>query len=212
MSDCLLHRIAAGDESAVSELMKRYGGLVYALARRFSSEKADLDDAVQEVFAAIWKAANKYDPALGTEDTFVSMVTRRRLIDRRRRAVRRALPTLDVDFGAVVADRGAGGLSGGSGSSMEPAAGGGSASGSEGAAEQVAEGNELAVRAMELLGTLRKEQREVIELSVRGFSHEQIAKQTGMPLGTVKTHVRRGLIALREAMSENLTNRAQDQT
>ena len=95
---------------------------------------------------------------------------------------------------------------------VEPAAGGGSASGSGGAAEQVAEGNELAVRAMELLGTLRKEQREMIELSVRGFSHEQIAKQTGMPLGTVKTHVRRGLIALREAMSENLTNRAQDQT
>jgi RNA polymerase sigma-70 factor (ECF subfamily) len=206
----LLHRIAAGDESAVAELMKRYGGLVYALARRFSSERADLEDAVQEVFAAIWKAANKYDPALGTEDTFVSMVTRRRLIDRRRRAVRRALPTLDVDFGAVVADRGAGGLSGGSGTSMEPSAGNGGIGG--GGAEQVAEGNELAMRAMELLGTLRKEQREMIELSVRGFSHEQIAEQTGMPLGTVKTHVRRGLIALREAMSENLANRAQDQT
>jgi RNA polymerase sigma factor (sigma-70 family) len=210
VSDCLLHRIAAGDESAVAELMKRYGGLVYALARRFSSERADLEDAVQEVFAAIWKAANKYDPALGTEDTFVSMVTRRRLIDRRRRAVRRALPTLDVDFGAVVADRGAGGLSGGSGTSMEPSAGNGGIGG--GGAEQVAEGNELAMRAMELLGTLRKEQREMIELSVRGFSHEQIAEQTGMPLGTVKTHVRRGLIALREAMSENLANRAQDQT
>jgi RNA polymerase sigma-70 factor (ECF subfamily) len=189
----LLHRVAAGEQAAIDELLSRFGGLVYALARRLSLDQSEVEDAVQEIFVAIWQSAGRYDPALGTEETFVAMVTRRRLIDRRRRAVRRAMPTIDADLGAIVSERDSG--RGGSAS-----AGAGCCEGG-GAAEQQAEFSELSAKAEELLRGLRPEQQTAIRLSIfQGLSHEQIARLTGSPLGTVKTHVRRGLIALREAM------------
>lgn len=190
LAEPLLHRVAAGDKSAIDELLSRYGGLVYALARRFCYEPSEIEDAVQEVFMAVWQSAGRYDAALGSEETFVAMVTRRRLIDRRRRSARRAMPTVDADLGALVADAGGGGpgrLGVTDAHAPDPATSG--------------EESEDLQRALRLLRTLRPEQQQAITLSVfHGLSHEQIAALTGMPLGTVKTHVRRGFIALREAM------------
>ena len=61
---------------------------------------------------------------------------------------------------------------------------------------------------MEQLHKLRPEQQMVIRMSIlRGLSHEQIAQATGMPLGTVKTHVRRGIMALRESAAATSTIR-----
>ena len=95
MRDSILHRVADGEPAAIRELTDRYGGLVFALARRFSFDQSEVDDAVQEIFVALWKSAARFDPAIGSEDTFVAMVARRRLIDRRRRISRRiqAAPT-----------------------------------------------------------------------------------------------------------------------
>jgi RNA polymerase sigma factor (sigma-70 family) len=190
LGEPLLHRVAAGDRSAIDELLARYGGLVYALARRLCPEHAEIEDAVQEVFMALWQSAGRFDAALGSEETFVAMVTRRRLIDRRRRWSRRAMPTVDADLGALLADAGGGGpgrLGVTDAHAPDPAAHG--------------ERSEDLQRALRLLRTLRPEQQQAITLSVvHGLSHEQIAALTGMPLGTVKTHVRRGFIALREAM------------
>lgn len=174
MRDSLLHQVAKGDEQAVSQLLDRYGGLVYSLARRFCYQASDLEDAVQDVFVALWQAAGRYDPTLGTEETFVSMVTRRRLIDRRRRAQRQARHLAQADVLAVEA------------LPLPPAA----------------ERSELAQKAAECLLALRPEQQNCLRLSVGGLSHEEIASVTGIPLGTVKTHVRRGLIALRDAMEK----------
>lgn len=176
VTECLLHRVAEGQQAAVKELLDRYGGLVYSLARRFCFEPGDIDDAVQDIFTAIWQSSSRFDPSLGSEETFVAMVARRRLIDRRRRAQRRHMPSVDGEvLGQTVQAR------------------------PEGVAEDL---GEEAQRAGELLKRLRPEQQTVIRLSIcQGLSHEQIAELTGMPLGTVKTHVRRGLIALREAMS-----------
>lgn len=175
MNASLLHRVADGEQAAVKELLDHYGGLVYSLARRFCYEPGEVDDAVQDIFTAIWRSAARFDPALGSEETFVAMVARRRLIDRRRRAQRRPVTKVDGEVMAqVVAD---------SHTADEPV-------------------SEEAHRAVEFLRTLRPEQQLVIRLSIcQGLSHEQISQITGMPLGTVKTHVRRGLIALREAIS-----------
>lgn len=162
----------------MQELLDRYGGLVFSLARRFCMSQGDVDDAVQDIFTAIWQSSARFDPAIGSEETFIAMVARRRLIDRRRRAQRRYQPNVDADLGQIVAD---------------------TKSGEVGAKESQ---NEEAARAAELLRTLRPEQQTAIRLSIcQGLSHEEISRITGMPLGTVKTHVRRGLIALREAMN-----------
>lgn len=170
----LLHRVASGEEAATRELIARYGGLVYSLARRFCYEPGDVEDAVQEIFLAIWKSAARFNEAIGSEETFVSMVARRRLIDRRRRVQRRIQPNADADV-------------------VQPAAK---------PENPQAEQNEQASRALAAMATLRPEQQLVLRLTIiQNLSHDQVAKMTGMPLGTVKTHARRGLLALREAIS-----------
>jgi RNA polymerase sigma factor (sigma-70 family) len=165
----LLSRVGAGEAAAVRECVARYGPLVWSLARRF--EPTDAEDAVQEIFVELWKVAVRFDPAIASEDAFVAMIARRRLIDRRRARARRPQVTALAEPPELPAPR------------QDPDA----------AAE--------AAKAAQALARLRPEQREVIVLATcHGLSHSEIAAQTGMPLGTVKAHVRRGLLSIRAAL------------
>lgn len=172
-SDSVLSRVARGEEAAVEECLRRYGGIVWSMALRLLGNRAEAEDAVQDVFIDLWKSASRYEPSIASEATFVAMVARRRLIDRRRRLTRQPvteeiLPDAPPPEAIV----------------MEPTLPG------------------LSRRAKEALAQLRPEQRSVIEMSVfLGYSQDEIATRTGMPLGTVKTHARRGLIKLRELLS-----------
>jgi len=153
--------------------LDRYANLVWSLARRFMASRTDAEDAVQEIFIDLWSSAGRYDSAQASETTFVAMVARRRLIDRLRKTRRE--PAME-ELGAA-ADRG------------EP-----------GAPAQI-EFKAEAARASRLIRTLKPEQRQVIELAVyHGHTHQSIADALGIPLGTVKTHLRRGLIRIRDAM------------
>ena len=174
----LLRRIAAGDKGAVRGCLERYGGLVWSLARRLSTTEADAEDAVQEIFLDVWKSAARFDPEVASEVTFVAMIARRRLIDRRRKEGRRPASELLNEqappVGAVAED-------------PEDAPGAPSLR-----SEDVA----LARRA---LAQLSEDQQRVLQLSIfHGQSHDKISRTTGMPMGTVKTHARRGLIRIRE--------------
>src|SRR5437016_3201627 len=80
----LLPRVAAGDAPAVEQCLDRYGGLIWSIALRFSASRADAEDAVQEVFIDLWKSAARFDRVRAAEATFVAMIARRRLIDRKR--------------------------------------------------------------------------------------------------------------------------------
>jgi len=173
----LLVRASTGDQAAVRECLARFGPVVWGLARRMSPTRSDAEDAVQEIFLDLWANGTRYDPALGSEETFVAVVARRRLIDRRRRVLRRPV-TQPID----AAPDGRGHLA---------------EVGHDGGIETSAEAA-LAARAM---GDLRPEQREVLRLSVaEGLTHEEIAGRTGMPLGTVKAHARRGLMRIRKLL------------
>src|SRR5262245_60755498 len=88
MSDSILTRVAAGKTGAVDECLVRYGGLVWSLARRQSPSYADAEDAVQEIFIDLWNSAARFDERVASEVTFVAMIARRRLIDRRRKLSR----------------------------------------------------------------------------------------------------------------------------
>ena len=174
MAQSILKRIAAGQKSAVEECLDRYGGLVWSLARRLLRDGEETEDAVQEIFIDIWKNAARFDEARSSETTFVAMIARRRLIDRVRRAHRQ--PNLD-SLDDILA---------------EPSANNG------GSDAQVCVEAKEAARAMK---NLRPEQRQVLHLSiVQGFSHQEIADALRMPLGTVKTHARRGLMQVREIL------------
>ncbi|MBS2016765.1 MAG: sigma-70 family RNA polymerase sigma factor [Deltaproteobacteria bacterium] len=173
----LLPRVATGDRAAIRECISRYGGLIWSLARRASKGQDDAEDAVQEIFLDLWKSAGRYDPAIGAETTFIAMIARRRLVDRRRRRAR----TPETE---PLSER-AKGTSGAPSGSVPPELGAEAA---------------LAARALD---QLRPEQRQVLLLTTcMGLSHEEVATTTGMPLGTVKAHARRGLIRVREVLGE----------
>lgn len=172
--ESILPRVAAGEPRAVQECLDRYGGLVRSLSRRFSVDRQEAEDAVQEVFFEIWNMAGRYDQALASELTFVAMIARRRLIDRGRRR-RRVIRPETLDKGQVLP--------------------------SDDRSQELVDVGDEAELARAALSRLRPDEQLVLHLAIyEGLSHDQISKATAMPLGTVKTHVRRGLIRVREML------------
>ena len=173
----LLPRIAKGDSAAVELCLEQYGGLVWSLARRMSPTREEAEDAVQDIFIEIWKNADRFDAGIASEVTFVAVIARRRLIDRRRKAGRR--PNEDALVEEAARDE------------MLVQV-----------ASQAAMGEEAAL-AREVIGELSEDQQRVLQLSIfHGQSHEKIARSTGLPLGTVKTHARRGLLRVRDLLRQ----------
>jgi RNA polymerase sigma factor (sigma-70 family) len=174
MTPSVLQRIASGEAAAVRECIDEYGALVWSLARRLSRTPADAEDATQEIFLDIWRSAGRFDPLQGSDKVFIAMIARRRLIDRLRKST--AEPPMDP---VEVLDTMAW---------SEP-----------GNASEISVEAEQAARALQ---ALRPEQRQVLELGLlHGLSQSEIAAHLGMPLGTVKSFMRRGLIRVREFMN-----------
>ena len=175
MTDSLLQRIAGGDREAVAACIDTYSGLVWSLARRFLRNDADAEEAVQEIFLELWEKSARFDPSVAAEVTFVSMIARRRLIDRRRKLDSEPVAQALDEIEHSLCDD----------------------------AQGVLEANAELARVVDVIRTLKPEQQEVINMaSWLGMSHAAIARQTGIPLGTVKSHVARGLLRIREALGE----------
>jgi len=78
----LFERLAAGDQKAVAECLYRYGGLVWSMARHLSPNESDAEDAAQEIFTEVWQNAHRFNLAHASEAIFITVLARRRLIDR----------------------------------------------------------------------------------------------------------------------------------
>jgi RNA polymerase sigma-70 factor (ECF subfamily) len=165
--------VAQGDDSAVQQCLDEFGGLVWSLARRMLPRGEDPADAVQEIFIELWRKADRYDPAIASEKTFVAMLTRRRLIDKIRKVGRTPRSAALDEAAHVPADDG----------------------------PDLVELSDEASRIRALVEQLSPDQQRVLSLSINeGWAHSQIAESLDMPLGTVKTHVRRGLMRVRELL------------
>lgn len=143
----------------------------------------EAEDAVQEIFVDIWKNAERFDPGLSSETTYIAMIARRRLIDKIRYATRRISPdSLDDVL-------------------LEPFT----------RSDKEMQLSLEAQQAAEAMRKLRPEQQQVLRLSIiQGMSHQEISDATGMPLGTVKTHARRGILQVREFLGLGMQNITQE--
>lgn len=173
----LMQRVATNQPSSMEDLYDRFGSLVFRMALQSLPTRHEAEDAVQEIFIEVWKNAGRFDASIASEVTFIAVIARRRLIDRRRKAGRR--PDESSLIEETVRD-----------------------SGGNPANDGIELGEEVEV-AREVLSELSEEQQRVLQLSIfYGQSHEKIARSTGLPLGTVKTHARRGLIRVRDLLAQ----------
>ncbi len=171
-----------GDNSELGILYDRYGLLVYRLVYRMLNNAQEAEDLTQDIFLNL-QVKSKFDPQRGSFYTYLMTITRSRAIDRLRS--RRSKGKFWQNIGklkdTIAQQR--------TDTPME-----------------VASTKEISHQVRNALKTLSDKQRQVLELSYyEGLSQSEIAKRLDLPLGTVKTHSRRGLIQLRKSL-HNLVN------
>ena len=169
-----LEMIARGVDGGVEACVEAYGSLVASLAHRLLRHESEVDDAVQEIFIELWKTAQRFDPERASDRGFVAMIARRRLIDRIRKQDRRP-KTVEIPEGMEFGT-------------------------DEHRLTEVRAANGPVLRALERLA---EDRRQYVVLSViHGFSHSQIAERLDVPIGTVKSGIRRGLHSMRSYLSD----------
>src|SRR5262249_21929254 len=171
----LLDRIVARDETAVGELYDRHNRLLFGLILRILRDRGEAEEILQEVFLQVWTRAETYNVALGSPGGWLVRIARNRAIDRlRANAVRlRAVDAAPPPEGATATP--------------------------ETAAAQ-SEQQRAVARALD---ALPEEQRVLIEHAYYfGLTQSELANRFKLPLGTVKTQIRTGMMALREQLGE----------
>ncbi|PSB28017.1 sigma-70 family RNA polymerase sigma factor [Stenomitos frigidus] len=174
----LLIRVAQHDQAALSALYDRYARVLYAVAFKSLRSAEESEEVVLDVFAQVWRTAARYDVAKGRVDSWLFMMTRSRVLDRLRSFQRVTKVTLASENLAEIQASTPG---------VDPV-------------ENVLI-LERRDRVLAALSQLPEEQRQVIELAYyKGLTQVEIAAQTNLSLGTVKTRVRLGLSKLRVAL------------
>lgn len=173
--------IAAGDVESFEQIHSRYSDLLYTVIRRVLGDSADSEEVLQEVMNSLWQKADLYHRDRGRPITWLTSMARNRAIDRLRTRQRQSkLKGAYSDFIAVIP------------SGTPPLAG-------PEAATRRDTCRSIRLAVMELTPI----QREAIEkVYFEGLSQQEIAKQIGEPIGTVKARIRRGLAKLRETIQE----------
>jgi RNA polymerase sigma factor (sigma-70 family) len=172
---------AAGHEQALKLAYDAHGGVVFGLCRRVLSNH-QAEEVTQDVFVSAWRKRDQFDPARGSLAAWLVGITKRRIIDHlrseRRHSDRRA--DLATDVGQSGATSGTELVAANHPSNHD--------------VEQVAD-KMLVAHA---LNSLTERPRQVIELAyLHDLTHQEIAERTGIPLGTVKSDIRRGLESIR---------------
>ena len=174
----LLIRVAQHDQAALSELYDRYARVLYAVAFRSLKSAEECEEVVLDVFAQVWRTAVRYDESKGRVDSWLFMITRSRVLDRLRGVQRVTKVALASENFAEIQTTHPG---------VDPI-------------ENVLI-SERRDRVLAALSQLPEEQRQVIELAYyKGLTQAEIAAQTNLSLGTVKTRIRLGLSKLRVAL------------
>jgi RNA polymerase sigma-70 factor (ECF subfamily) len=169
----LLHRCADGDRVAFRQLYDRWGSRLYGIALRITHQAALAADATQDAFVQIWQQAHRFDPGRGGPEAWLIGIVRYRALDMVRRHSRE-VPGYEPEEREDVAPDALARL----------------VSTAEGAALH------------RCLGELEEDRRRLVVLAfVDGLSHSELAERMRVPLGTVKSWIRRSLITLRGCLA-----------
>jgi RNA polymerase sigma-70 factor (ECF subfamily) len=173
--DVLLRQVARGDEPAFEALYERVAGTVLGIARRVLRDPAQSEEVAQEVLVEVWRTATRFDSDRGTAATWIHTLAHRRAVDR----VRAAQAARDREQRVAARDH-------------EPAY------------DEVAQQVETRLEQEQVrrcLGGLTELQRESVTLAYYGgYTYREVAELLDVPLGTVKTRLRDGLIRLRDCL------------
>jgi RNA polymerase sigma-70 factor (ECF subfamily) len=176
----LINRVVARDPTAIAELYDRHSRLLFGLILRVLKERGEAEDVLQEVFLSVWTRAESYNASLGSPAGWLVSIARNRAIDRLRANTVR-LRSVEM--------------------SSPPPIG---VDNPESQAE-LGERQRVVAHALE---TLPAEQRALIEDAYfLGLTHSELAARFRLPLGTIKTRVRTGMLALRQQLQEDFVGR-----
>jgi len=176
----LVAAMAEGNQSAMAELYDRHAPMLLGLARRVLKSAEDAEEVLQEALVHAWNQAKRYDPSRSSVSTWLVMITRSRAIDRLR-SRRVSDRTIAAAHRENTRDH----------------------ESAKGAARVLHGERHKRVRAE--LARIPDEQREVLELAFfRGMTQREIAEETGLPLGTVKTRTLLAMKKLREALRDEI--------
>lgn len=166
-----LQRVASGDEAALRELYNLFAPQLMGLAYRILERRQEAEEVIQDTFIQVWKNAHRFDPTRSSAKTWLYLITRSRAIDRLRR-LRGQAPLVSTPFDETAEQTVA--FDQPSDSELE---------------------NHPALRRLKALSP---RQRETIELAFfEGYTHAEIANLKDIPLGTVKSDIRRSLQRLK---------------
>ena len=170
----LIERVGARDERALGELYDRHSRLLYSLALRILRDQGQAEDVLQEVFLSVWTRIHTYNVALGSPVAWLVRIARNRAIDRLRAADARMRAALSAPVDYV----------------------------EQTTPEDRASAGEEWRAAARVLETLPREQRVLVEDAYfLGLTHAELAARHGLPLGTVKTRIRTGMLTLRQSLA-----------
>lgn len=180
-SATLMSQIALGDERALAQLYDGTSHMVYGLCLRIVKDPSAAEDITLEAYLQVWRTAESYDPVRGTVTAWLLTVVRSRAIDwLRARKARRADMQQDLEEVFDLRDLR---------KNPEEAS--------------LDAGRSRVIR--DAMAELPDEQKRAIEMTYfSGLSHSEIALQDGLPIGTVKTRIRLGMMRLRELLRPNL--------
>lgn len=171
----LMTAVATGDRAAFKTLFDRTSAKLHATTRRIVRSDATAEDAVQEAFVRIWRRAGDYDPGIASPIAWMTTIARHAAIDMVRRGAERvSAAAADPAIAETIAD---------------PSTG----------ADRLAEGRGL-MRCLETLDTSRRGM--VVLAYCHGWSREELAERFERPAATIKTILRRSLIALKECLGD----------
>ena len=170
-----IHRVGRGDRPALRLVYAATSAKLFGVVLRILGDRSEAEDVLQDVYLTVWRKAQSFDEALASPITWLVSIARNRAIDRVRARGRAASP-LPIDAASEVADEG---LS---------------------AAERLERTQEQA-RLDDCLGELEARQSAAIRAAfLDGLTYEELASRMSVPLGTMKSWIRRGLMKLRECL------------